>query len=116
MKDYIKVANRLTKMFRCSITQCGTPTQDNPVNLHVNINEPYIIGYSMYICYNCGKWSIDYSRYPCDNIRVNMNHIKNIRTDKEMFDTVRQIVHKLRQKQTAPNIPVMKEPELNIDR
>lgn len=116
MKDYIKIADRISKMVKCSITQCGSPTQHTPVDLNVQITEAYVIGYSMYICYNCGKWSIDYSRYPCDDIRVNMNHIKNIKTDKEMFDCVRQIVAELRKKERAPHIQDKGELEHGMDR
>lgn len=116
MKDYIKIADRISKMVKCTITQRGTPTQNNPVNIEIEIKEPYVIGYSMYICYDFGRWSIDYSRYPCDDIRVNMNHIKNIKTDKEMFDCVRQIVAELRKKERAPHIQDKGELEHGMDR
>ena len=98
MKDYRKIAERIKKMGNFSdIHNCGCSTEHYPVNLYCELSEPYIIGYTFYIAYDWGKWSIDYTLDTSVKMRSDMQHINGIKTDREMYMNVEKIIHKIRE-------------------
>ncbi len=101
MKDYKTIGMQICNFGKFSeICQCGTPTPYIPVNLCCKICEPYIIGYAFYVAYDAftKRWSIDYSiDEPLTN-RSQMQHIKGIKTDKEMYAKVNDILEELRKR------------------
>lgn len=98
MKDYNRIANKIAKMGKFSdIHNCGYPTEQNPVNLYFQLCEAYVIGYSFYVSYDWGKWNIDYTLDPSIRIRTNMQHIRGIKTDREMYAKVEEIINKIRE-------------------
>lgn len=98
MKDYVKIGQKIQKLGNFSeISQCGYPSQYFPVNLFCRISEAYIIGYSFYVSYNGATWSIDYSLTPCVEVRTDMEHIRGIKTEKEMLREVDELLWKIRE-------------------
>lgn len=98
MKDYRRVAEKIRKMGKFSdIHNCGYPTQHCPVNLYFQLCEAYVIGYRFYISYDWGKWSIDYTLNPAITSRSSMQHIPGIKTDREMYVKVEEIINKIRE-------------------
>ncbi len=99
MKDYIKVAERIRTMGNfCDIHNCGCPTKNHPVNLYFQICEAYIIGYGFYVPYECNEWSIDYTLDNAVKIRSDMQTIRGIKTDKDMYNKVEEVINKIRRK------------------
>lgn len=97
MKDYNKVAEKIRKMgCFCDIHQCGSPSENHPVNLYFLLCEAYCIGYGFYVAYSFGNWSIDYTLNPAVKMRTQMKHIAGIKTDKEMYQRVDDILKKIR--------------------
>lgn len=96
MKDYIKTGRKIQKIVCCSINQCGAPSETHQVNLHIKITEPYVIGYNLYVAYSFNRWSIDYSYNPIIDVRINMEHISDIKTETEMLKAVEDIVNNIR--------------------
>lgn len=97
MKDYNRVAEKIRNMGKfCDIHQCGCLTQHCPVNLYFQLSEAYIIGYAFYVSYDWGTWSIDYTLDPTIKMRTDMRHISGIKTDKEMYAKVEEIINKIR--------------------
>jgi len=97
VKDYKKIAQKIRKMGKFSnIYNCGCPTEYNPVNLHFKLSEPYIIGYEFYVYYNGYEWSIDYSLNACVRLRTDMQSIRGIKTDREMYIKVEEVINKIR--------------------
>jgi len=98
MKDYKKVAEKIRKMARFSdIHNCGCSTEYCPVNLHFQLCEAYVIGYHFYVSYNFGRWYIDYTMNPAIKIRTQMSRIEGIKTDREMYAKVEEIINKIRE-------------------
>ena len=98
MKDYKKYAKKISEMGKFGyITQEGEPNRFHEVNLKFQLCEPYVIGYFFYVSYSFGKWSIDYSLKSFEDVRVNMEHIEGIKTDKEMYENVKEIINKIRE-------------------
>lgn len=101
MKDYKEIGRKLSKIALLSeISQCGTPTKYFPVDLKIQIREPYIIGYDFYVAYNASAktWVIDYSFDSPFICRAEMQHIRDIKTDKEMYENVSYIIKESRKK------------------
>ena len=48
--------------------------------------------------YGTGGWDIDYTLDPAIRIRVYMMHIRNIKTDQEMYEKVHEILNEIRRK------------------
>lgn len=97
MKDYKKIAEKIRKMGTFSdIHYCGCPTEHFPVNLSFELSEPYIIGYVFYIAYSWGMWSIDYTFDNSIKSRADMLTIDNIRTDRDMYKKVGEIIDEIR--------------------
>lgn len=78
------------------VHNCGSPTEHCPVNLYFKLNEPYIVGYSFYVDYHWGKWNIDYTIDKPVEMRTDMKSIRGIKTDKEMYSKVREIIKQVR--------------------
>ena len=98
MKDYRKVAAKIEKMGKFSdVHNCGYPTEHCPVNLYFQLCEAYVIGYGFYVSYDWGKWSIDYTLNPNVTMRADMQSINGIKTDKEMYEKVEEIINKIRE-------------------
>lgn len=99
MKDCKKVASKIEKMGKFSdIHNCGYPTRHFPVNLYFEFSEPKVKGYAFYIAYDFGKWSIDYSLDSSVKTRVKMQHIRGIKTDREMYEVVQKVIYKIRER------------------
>lgn len=99
MKDYKKIANQIMKMGTFSdIYNCGCPTEHRPVNLCFQLSEPYIIGYKFYVSYMDHKWRIDYTLDNSVEIRTNMKSIVDIKTDRDMYCRVENIINEIRKK------------------
>lgn len=99
MKDYKKIAAKISKMASFSnIHQCGIPTVNFPVNLYFELCEPYIIGYKFYVSYTGNVWGIEYTLDNSIDVRAKMNSIRNIKTDKEMYLTVENIINDIRER------------------
>lgn len=97
MKDYKKVAERIRKMgYFSSIYNCGSPSVCHPVNLCFELSEPYVIGYTFYVSYSFGKWTIDYTIERPETIRYKMQSIGGINTDAEMYARVEEILNRIR--------------------
>lgn len=97
MKDYRKIASKIQKMGKFSeIHNCGWPTEHCPVNLYFQMCEAYVIGYKFYVCYDWGKWNIDYSLDTSVTMRTDMEHITGIKTDREMYLKVEEILNTIR--------------------
>ena len=98
-KDYVKIGNKLRKLAAFGeISQLGGPTDHVPVNLRLTLCEAYVIGYTMYIAYIWGKWSIEYTYDPAVCCRADMECIKNIKTDREMYAKVEEIIGEIRKR------------------
>jgi len=98
MKSYKKVADKIRKMGSFSeIYNCGNPTSFTPVNLYFQLCEAYVIGYTFYICYNGTTWSIDYTLDPSVTMRCKMQSIRGIKTDREMYQKVKEIIDSIRE-------------------
>ena len=99
MKNYRKVAYKIEKMGKFSdIHNCGYPTENHPVNLYFELSESYIVGYSFYVAYNFDSWSIDYTIDRPVNMRTDMQSIRGIKTDREMYIKVEEIINKIRER------------------
>ena len=97
MKDYRKVASKIEKMGKFSdIHNCGYPSEHYPVNLYFQLCEAYIIGYGFYVACEWGKWSINYTLDPTITRRADMQSIRGIKTDREMYEKVEEIINKIR--------------------
>ena len=97
MKDYRKVAEKIRKLGKfCDIHNCGCPTEDTPVNLYFQLDEPYVINYRFYVSYSCSEWCIDYTLDNSICSRIDMQHIRGIKTDKEMYNKVEEIINNIR--------------------
>ncbi len=97
MKDYKKIADKIRKMgIFCDIHNCGCPTEHFPVNLCFTLSEPYIVGYTFYVAYNWGKWSIDYTLDFSVKMRSDMQSIRDIKTDREMYIKVEEVINMIR--------------------
>ena len=97
MKDYQRVANKIRKMGNfCDIHNCGSPTEHFPVNLSFQLCEPYVIGYIFYVAYDWGKWNIDYTLDTSIKMRSDMKHIRGIKTDRDMYTKVEEIINEIR--------------------
>lgn len=98
MKDYNKYAAKIRKMGTFSdIHQCGCPSENFQVNLCFQLCEAYIIGYTFYVAYSFGEWSIDYPDAEPVNMRSDMKTIRGIKTDKQMFIEVEKIINHIRE-------------------
>lgn len=98
MKDYRRIAEKIRKMGTFSnIHNCGCPTENHPVNLCFELSEAYIIGYRFYVAYSFGSWSIDYTIDRPVNMRTDMQSIRGIKTDREMYAKVEEIINKIRE-------------------
>lgn len=98
MKDYKRVANKIGKMgCFCDIHNCGMPTKYHPVNLSLQLCEPYIFGYVLYVAYSFEKWSIDYTLDTSIKMRADMKHIEGIKTDRDMYVKVEEIINEIRE-------------------
>ena len=97
MKDYNRIANKIRKMGTFEdIHQCGSPTEHCPVNLYCQLSEPYIIGCCFYVAYSFGMWSIDYTLDADITRRAKMIHISGIKTDREMYSKVKEVIETIR--------------------
>ena len=98
MKDYKEIAVKIGKMghFR-AIYQCGSPSNYHPVNLYCELSEAYVIGYKFYVSYSPREWGIDYSLDTSIDRRADMTHISGIKTDKEMYAKVQEVIDKIRE-------------------
>ena len=97
MKDYQKVADKIRKMATfCDIHQCGWPSEHFQVNLCCQLCEAYVIGYTFYVAYSWGKWSIDYTLDNSITMRADMQSIRGIKTDKEMYAKVQEVIDEIR--------------------
>ena len=97
MKDYNKIANKIREMGTFGdLYQCGSPTKHCPVNLYFQLSEPYVIGYSFYVAYNSGKWSIDYTLDTNITQRAKMIHISGITTERGMYSKVKEVIETIR--------------------
>lgn len=97
MKDYKRVAKRIGEMGTfCEIFNCGCPTENFPVNLYFKLSEPYVIGFEFYVSYSFGEWSIDFTLDNSIHIRTDMQRIRCIKTDREMYSKVEEIIGKIR--------------------
>ncbi len=95
MKDYITTGRKISKITRSKINQIGYPNNIHQVDLHIEIIEPYVIGYSLYVSYSFNRWQIDYSYRPL-TVRADMEHIYSIKTEKDMLNEVEKIVKQIR--------------------
>lgn len=108
MKDYMRIAKRIEKMGTFSdIHNCGYPIEHLPVNLYFELSESNVKGYCFYVAYDFGKWQIDYTLDNSIKVRVKMQHIRGIKTDREMYETVEKVIYKIREK--AMEVLKMKE-------
>lgn len=97
MKDYKKVAEKICKMgFFCDVHNCGCPKEHSPVNLFFQLSEPYIIGFRFYVSYSFGMWRIDYTLDNSVRSRAGMQSVSNIKTDREMYKKVEEIIDEIR--------------------
>lgn len=97
MKDYKRIAQKIGKMASfCDIHNCGCPTQHTPVNLYFQMCEPYITGYGFYVSYDWGEWNIDYTLDLAVKMRADMQHIRGLKTDSEMYNAVQGIIEEIR--------------------
>jgi len=97
VKDYNRIAQKIREMGSfCDIHNCGCPTEHVPVNLYFQMCEPYIIGIGFYVSYDWGKWSIDYTLNPSVKMRADMEHIRGIKTEQEMYFLVSNVIEKIR--------------------
>lgn len=97
MKDYNRIARKIREMGSfCDIHNCGCPTEHVPVNLYFQMCEPYIIGIGFYVSYDWGEWSIDYTLNPSVKMRADMEHIRGIKTEREMYSLVSNVIGKIR--------------------
>ena len=99
-KKYLIIAdpaNKIRKMGNfCDIHNCGSPTEHFPVNLSFQLCEPYVIGYVFYVAYDWGKRSIDYTLDTSIKTRADMKHIRGIKTDRDMYTKVEEIINEIR--------------------
>lgn len=99
MKDYRKIAERISKMgIFSAIYNCGDPTKDYPVNLYCRLNEAYVIGYGFYVAYSRNGWNVDYTLDNSIQMRTDMQTVRGIKTDTEMYRKVEEIIHEIRRK------------------
>ena len=97
MKDYQEVAKRIMKMGRfCEIHNCGYPSEHIPVDLFFQLAEPCGKGYQFYVLYCHGAWEINYTLDNTIQTRAEMQSVGNIKTDREMYQKVEEIIHEIR--------------------
>ena len=98
MKDYKKVAEKIWEMGDfCDIHNCGFPTEYRPVNLRFQLCEPFVIGYIFYVSFYHGRWNIDYTLDSSVTSRADMQSIRGIKTDREMYEKVEEIINQIRE-------------------
>ena len=97
MKDYNRIAQKVGKMASfCDIYNCGCPTEHNPVNLYFQMCEPYIIGIGFYVSYDWGEGSVDYTLNPDIKMRSDMERVRGIKTEQEMYAIVSSVIEQIR--------------------
>lgn len=90
----VRVACRIGKMGKFkTIHNCGSITRSNPVNLLCQTTD----GVRFYVAQGLGgdpdTWSVDYTYNPECDVRVEMNSINGIPTQRDMIAIVEKILH-----------------------
>lgn len=93
---WIRISNKIRKLGNFSeVSQLGTPTPYHPVNLIFVVSEAYVIGYTFFVSYN-GTWRLEYTLDPTQRVRVCMNKISGIKTERELLEKVSWLLETIR--------------------
>ena len=92
MKDYKKYAIKIGKMaYFGDIHNCGSPIENFPVNLYFELAKNPAC--RMYVGYDFGEWQIEYTTDISIECRVDMTKTGRFKTDREMFEKVKEVVN-----------------------
>ena len=93
MERYQRIANKLQKTGRFrSSSNCGAPTKYCPVNLLCVTFDDIRIYIGQGFCSKPTYWCLDFTYDPECQIRADMRHINEIRTEREMLELVAHIL------------------------